>query len=173
MKAYHLFFMYCLICGLSSCQEDSQAPTNAIDVEAYIESLKTGQYQFTTLPDFTHEDIPALLEYINETNIISDFPRNPISSFYMKECELGVYALWTIESIRAQSIQSDRLVMNFPSQNPVLMKRNSNDLELITDRTAYENASQAYHDWWQANKDKRFSEFNSLDPLASTNYTWH
>ena len=172
MKASYWIAVFILTLGLSGCQEDDKDPTK-IDVETYIELLKSDQYELSTLPDLTPEDIPTLLAYRNETEIIKTFPRNPISSFYMEGCELGILVLWTIESIRAVSVQSDHLVMNFPSLNPILRTRNTDELELIPSNTTLEEASKAYFDWWHSNQGKDFSEFNELDPLASTEYTWH
>ncbi len=172
MKVPHFIALSLLTFGFLGCQEDDKTPSNP-DVETYIELLRSGQYQLTTLPDFTPDDIPALLVYRNETDEISVFPRNPISSYYMENCDLGMLVLWTIESIRAVSIQSDQVVMNFPSLNPILRARDKDELEFISESTTLEEAAAAYFDWWHLNGDKEFSEFSVLDPLANTIYTWH
>ncbi|MBV6643494.1 MAG: DUF4943 family protein [Cyclobacteriaceae bacterium] len=171
MKSYPIVLIF-LILGLSACQNDVD-PSADLDVESYIELLRTERYQMTTLPNFTAEDIPALLAYRNETDHIKVFPRNPISSFHMEDCQLGMLVLWTIESIRAVSIQSDEVVMNFPSLNPILRARDKDELEFISESTTLEEAAAAYFDWWHLNGDKEFSEFSVLDPLANTIYTWH
>ena len=172
MKASHFIALSLLTFGFLGCQEDDKTPSNP-DVETYIELLKSGQYQLSTLPDFTPEDIPALLAYRNETDNIKVFPRNPISSFYMEDCQLGMLVLWTIESIRAISIQSDEVVMNFPSLNPILRARDKDELEFISESTTLEEAAAAYQDWWQSNQGKNFTDFHELDPLDGTKYTWH
>jgi hypothetical protein len=28
-------------------------------------------------------------------------------------------------------------------------------------------------DWWENNKNKKFSDFYDVDPLAKTDYRWH
>lgn len=155
----------------SSC--DNDPITKSETVENYIQLLKSNQYQSDNLPLFTYQDIPFLLEYRNDTHIITDYPRNMISSYYQPECTLGMYVLWTVESIRAVSINSDLLIERFPSQNPILALRNSNELVLVSDNTSHSIAAKAYYDWWTNNKNKDFNTFNHIDPLENTDYKWH
>jgi len=84
-----------------------------------------------------------------------------------------MYVLWTIESIRAVAIQSDRLIMRFPSQNSILALRNSTEMKLVDDNLSLEIAAKAYCDWWENNKQKDFNDFKNVDPLAGTIYKWH
>jgi hypothetical protein len=144
-----------------------------MDVETYIELLKTNQYDSLNLPSFTYMDISALLQYRNETQIITNFPHNPISSLYGPECKLGMYILWTIESIRAVSINSEYLIMRFPSQNPILALRVSDELNLVSDNASHTIAADAYFDWWENNKNKDFDDFKNIDPLEDVDYRWH
>jgi len=81
--------------------------------------------------------------------------------------------LWTIESIRAVSINSGYLIMRFPSQNPILALRASAELKLVDDDTSHQIASRAYYDWWENNKHKNFNDFKNIDPLNGTIYKWH
>jgi lipopolysaccharide export system protein LptC len=138
----------------SSCEDNST--TKSDSVENYVKLLKSNQYQSDNLPLLTYEDIPFLLEYRNETQTITNYPRNPISSFHQPECTLGRYVLWTIESIRAVSINSNSLVMRFPSLNPILASRNSNELIFVPDNTSHSIAAKAYYDWWTNNKNSDF-----------------
>ncbi|MBN2349767.1 MAG: DUF4943 family protein [Bacteroidales bacterium] len=159
--------------GIISCEKEESYDLVNPGVEQYIELLKAGEYDAMNLPEFTYRDIPALLQYRNETRIITDFPHNPISSFYGPECKLGMYVLWTIESIRAVSIQSEYLIRRFPSQNPILAQRNSDELVLVSDIISHNIVAQAYFDWWENNKHKDFEEFDHIDPLEQTDYKWH
>lgn len=84
-----------------------------------------------------------------------------------------MYVLWTIESIRAVAINSERLIMRFPSQNAILALKDSAVLSLVNDSISHEIAAKSYFDWWENNKQKNFSEFKNSDPLAGTNYKWH
>lgn len=156
---------------LSSCAENSL--TERDSVEDYIQLLRSNQYHSDGLPLLTHQDIPLLLEYRNETQIITNYPRNPISSYHQPECVLGMYVLWTIESIRAVSIDSKFLIMGFPSQNPVLGLRDADALEFVSDNTSHSVAAEAYYDWWTNHKDQDFDTFKNVDPLGTTGYRWH
>lgn len=173
MKALKFLSILIFLFSLISCEKKDNDEIKDLDVETYIELLKSNQYDSLYLPTFTYRDIPALLQYRNENQIITNFPRNPISSFYEPECKLGMYVLWTIESIRAVSIESEYLIMRFPSQNPILALRNAVELNLVSDNLSHTIAAQAYYVWWENNKDRKFDDFKSLDPLENTDYKWH
>lgn len=93
--------------GCAQADSENIAPGN-LSVEKYVELLETGKYDTIGLPSFTYKDIPGLLKYRNNKQIIIDFPVNPFSSFAGYECKLGVYVLWTIESIRAVAINKEK-----------------------------------------------------------------
>ena len=171
MKPLKTFIVLITFIGLISCSDNKEI--SSLTVDRYIELLKANQYDSINLPAFTYQDIPALLAYRNETRVITNFPHNGISSMYAPECKLGMYVLWTIESIRAVAIQSDRLIMRFPSQNPILALRDSTEMKLVYDTLSHEVAAKAYNDWWENNKLKEFNDFKSIDPLGGTNYKWH
>ena len=173
MKTIKYLFLLIFLFSLISCEKKDNDEIKNLDVETYIELLKCNQYDSLYLPAFTYRDIPALLQYRNENQIITNFPRNPISSFYGPECKLGMYVLWTIESIRAVSIESEYLIMRFPSQNPILALRNAVELNLVSDNLSHTTAAQAYYVWWENNKDREFDDFKSVDPLENTDYKWH
>ena len=159
--------------GLISCDKNDSEENYNAGVENYIKLLKSGSYESYELPPFSSDDIPALLQYRNDELIIHDFPRNGISSLYGPDCTLGMYALWTIESIRAVAIDSNYLIGRFPSLNPILAFREADELELIDDDLAHAVAAQAYYNWWENNKRKDFDTFKNIDPLANTKYRWH
>lgn len=170
MKNPGFLLMLISITCLIGCSKDE---ISNITVDNYIDLLKSNQFESRTLPEFTYNDIPKLLEYRNDTQKISNFPCNPISSLWQTECTLGIYVLWTIESIRAVSINSKLLEFNFPSHNPILAIRNSIEMELVTDDESRNAAAKSYYDWWIDNEKKDFDSFNNIDPLANTNYKWH
>jgi hypothetical protein len=171
MKTLKTFILLISFVGLISCNDNKEISN--LTVDRYIELLKANQYDSLNLPAFTYNDIPALLKYRNETQVITNFPHNGISSFYKPDCKLGMYVLWTIESIRAVSIDSKYLIMRFPSQNPILALRDSTGFNLVYDDTSHEITAKAYNDWWENNKQKNFNEFKNIDPLAETKYKWH
>ena len=175
MKTLNFLIIMVSLTILNSCNknETEEYPNPNPNVEKYIELLKSNQYDSINLPAFTYQDIPALLKYRNEAQIITNFPHNPISSFWGSECKLGMYVLWTIESIRAVAINSKYLIMRFPSQNPILALRDSDELNLVYTDESHQIAAKAYYNWWENNKHKSFNEFKNIDPLKSTNYRWH
>ncbi len=171
MKTLKTFILLIAFVGLISCDDNKEISN--VTVDKYVELLKVNQYDSINLPAFTYNDIPTLLKYRNDTQVITNFPHNGISSLYAPNCTLGMYVLWTIKSIRAVSINSKYLIMRFPSQNPILALRDSVDLMLVNDDTSHKIAAKAYFDWWENNKQKNFGEFKDIDPLVETKYRWH
>ncbi len=171
MKTLKTFILLVAFAGLISCNDNKEISN--LTVDRYVELLKANQYDSINLPAFTFNDIPALLKYRNETQVITNFPHNGISSLYAPDCTLGMYVLWTIESIRAVAIDSKYLIMRFPSQNPILALRDSTELKLVTDETSHQTTAKYYYDWWENNKKKNFNEFKNIDPLIETKYKWH
>ncbi|WP_192349973.1 DUF4943 family protein [Algoriphagus sp. Y33] len=170
MKAIRLPISIFLLLIFLGCEDKSEPPK--MDVERYVNLLKAGDYDHWELPDFNSKDIPKLLSYRNETEIISDYPINALSSAWFPECSLGMYILWTVESIRARSIGSELLTRTFPSLNPFV--KNRVDLEYL-EQTAQlqQEVADSYFEWWESNKNKDFTEFDEIDPLADTEYRWH
>ena len=124
------------------------------------------------LPNFTSKDIPVLLTYRNDSKLIKDFPINMISSYWLAECTLGMYVLWTIESIRARAIDSEYLIGTFPSQNPIV--ENKDDFEWVEQSEDVRAiVAESYFSWWAINKDNNFDEFKYIDPLKDTELRWH
>ena len=173
MKTLKNFIILISLIGIISCEKNNNDEIYKLSVEKYIELLESNQYDSLNLPEFTYTHIPELLKYRNETKIITNFPHNGISSLYESDCKLGMYVLWTIESIRAVAINSEYLINRFPSQNPILALRNSDELNLIFDSESHEIAAKAYSDWWEDNKHRDFDEFKNIDPLIETDYRWH
>ncbi|HJZ39428.1 MAG TPA: DUF4943 family protein [Bacteroidales bacterium] len=173
MKTFRSFFILILFISIVSCEKDNPVEIYNMDVENYIELLKSNQYDSLNLPEFTFEDIPALLKYRNEKQIITNFPHNPISSLWGPECKLGMYVLWTIESIRAVAINSEYLIMRFPSQNPILALKDAEELTLVNDVKSHEIAAHAYIVWWYNFMHMSTEAFMYSDPLENTNYRWH
>jgi hypothetical protein len=173
MKTLNYIIILVFVVALLACDKNENEATENPDVETYIALLKSNQYDSLTLPAFTYKDIPELLQYRSENQLITSFPHNPVSSLWESECKLGIYVLWTIESIRAVSINSEYLLMRFPSQNPSLALRNAVGLKLVSDSISHKIAADAYYDWWESNRDKVFDDFKNIDPLENTDYRWN
>jgi len=174
MRTLRLFIMLVIfLIGITSCEKNAIEETDGANVEQFIGLLKSNSYDSLYLPAFSVNDIPALLEYRNDPQIISNFPHSMHSSLYYNECKLGMYVLWTIESVRAKATDSKYLFAGFPSQNPILSLRNTTDLRMVFDQNAHEAAAKAYYDWWQNNKSKGIRSLMNIDPLSDTPYQWH
>jgi len=179
MKNISLVFTLISFIGILSCEKNKSCGDyntnveNNSEVENYIALLKTNQYDSTNLPAFTYDDIPALLKYRNDTQTITNFPHNPISSLWGPECTLGMFVLWTIESIRSVAVHSEYLILRFPSQNPILALRTSEELDLVYDEEAQMIAAQAYYNWWYTHSCMNFNDYKNIDPLNKTAYRWH
>jgi len=166
MKVFLSSIALTVVLAFSGCEKIS----DNIEVEEYVDQLKNGQMESFELPAFTSSDIPALLRYRNETTIITEFPRNPISSLWQTECKLGMYVLWTIESIRAVETNSEYLIGRFPSQNPVLALRDAPELQIVFTDESHSEAAKAYLKWWNT---FTLGDKMKIDPLRDTKYRWH
>lgn len=163
---------FCLLFSLLGCQEDDMQASQS-EVDRYVARLQSGQYEAMELPAFTLEAIPALLTYRNSTEIISSFPRNPISSFHNAESALGMYILWTIESIRQSYVSNEGLPGRFPSLNPRLAKRDAIELNIADEEESQQIAAQAYYEWWENSSRLDTETLMQTDPLEDTDYYWH
>ena len=175
MKALRILLIFLLTINLWNCDKNETDEINNPDVENYIELLKSNKYESGELPEFTSDDIPALLAYINDNSVVNKFPHNPISSYAppSPDYRLGVLVLWTIESIRVVSCGEPH-ILRFPSQHPFVQTKYE-PYEWITnhDNEVYNIIRQAYSNWWEENKNKKFSNFCDIDPLENTEYSWH
>lgn len=172
MKNLRALIVCTFLMSFLGCDKKESDDLNNMEVARYVELLKDGKYESLELPEFTYKDIPALLVYRNENQMITDFPVNMISSYAMPECSLGMYILWTIESIRAIAIDSEYLIGRFPSQNPLAQKKEE-PYELEDGNEVHEIISKSYYDWWENNKNNEFNDFKQIDPLTNTEYRWH
>lgn len=167
MKSPLNLLLLIFVIGFIGCAKQVDNPA----VEEYINQLKSNTYTSAELPAFQPSDIPALLKYRNETTMITNFPVNGISSYMEPECRLGMYVLWTIESIRAVEIKSKNLIGRFPSQNPILALKTSKEMKLVNDDDSQIESAKAYYYWWRATY--IFTNKMETDPLQDTDYKWH
>lgn len=171
MKKLKYLLLTFLILSFLRCKEQPELSTS-LKVETYVNQLKTNSFDSSAIPAFTKEDIPALLAHRYDVQPIKNFPVNPISSYYLEECTLGNYILWTIESIRLRSLKGEELIQGFPSANPVLQSKNDTATPLPLDETAQLAAAEAYYDWWMENRTRELEDFHASNPLEGTVYSW-
>lgn len=173
MKTKTLIMILALIFVSTSCEKTT---LNNINVKTYIKLLKSGSYDLKgsnglpDLPPFEPKEIPELLTYATDKQIITGFPHNPISSFFEPDCRLGIYVLWTIESVRQVSTGVNRPLGRFPSLNPILGNKTSGSYYTVDNDTIHQVAFRAYQDWWNSNDD--FEQIKNINPLENTNYGW-
>lgn len=173
MKQYNTL-IYCLLIWISlGCSKENSDLTREQEVDNYIIQLRKGEFANAALPDFNSKHIPYLLKYINDLQIITNFPRNPVSSYYEKDCTIGLFALWTIESIRYSSLNSEILVIRFPTLNSVLVNRSTGEYMKPGHVASQQIAAEAYIKWWEQNKLNDFTAFHAIDPLYTTPFMWH
>jgi hypothetical protein len=172
MKILKPLIIGILLVSLLGCKKEESENLGEVSADRYVELLKAGKYDSFDLPEFTSNSIPALLAYRNDSQIITDFPTNMISSYAMPECTLGMYVLWTIESIRAVAIDSEYLIGRFPSQNPIVQKKDE-PFDIVDGNEVHEIIAKSYYDWWENNKNMEFNAFNEIDPLSNTAFRWH
>ncbi len=166
-----LKYLILLILGLSGCKQELKDKEPEKAVKQFVQQLKRATYKEYGLPEFEPRHIPELLKYSNDTTVITQFPRNGISSAWIPEVYLGTYVLWNIESVRARAASSQFLVPGgFPSLNPFLRSKTREDVHLILSKEAQKAASDAYAVWW--NRYLPFDQLKNIDPLASTDYEW-
>lgn len=169
MKRTGLAVLLLFLLVFAGCKEEFESPN--MSVERYIELLKAGKYDDSALPAFSSEDIPKLLSFRNESQIIANYPIYPLSSSLAGECTLGMYVLWTVESIRAKSVDNAYLMGGFPSQQPMVMKKENFEY-IEQNQEVQKEVADSYFNWWESNKNQDLSEFDDSDPLESTDYRW-
>ena len=150
-------------------------------IDTLIRLLRNNDYKPNSrlmLPQLEWADIQKLLSAGNDSAKISTFPVNPISSYYLKDCYLGIISLWFIESIRISELKNPKQPFEkFPSQNPILIEtakqsvnpeqwHNPNTTVMMT--TAY----KAYQKWWETSKKLTKKEACKINPLAGTGLSW-
>ena len=169
MKTLKLFFVLILPIAFFSCNKEGNGH---IKVDRYVKLLKANKYNNARLPEFTLEDIDELLKYRNEKDLITNFPRNNLSSAFQVEVELGIYILWTIEAIRLSSITG---LSGFPSLEPYLIPRNAEDYDAEKQQEARQVASNAYYKWWRLGgiTGASFDAWLNIDPMGDTKYKWY
>ncbi len=174
MKTSLQIFFCLLLFSMVACKEDEMHATQN-EVDLFMDGLQSGAYKDAMeLPAFTVESIPALLKYRNNTERISQFPVNPVSSMRSPDCTLGIYALWIIESIRESNVQSgdQPLIGRFPSLNPRLATQGPDGVVLEEIDISQATAASAYFSWWERSQNISIFDLMEINPLEETVYRW-
>lgn len=174
MKLLYLpILLLIMLISFIQCREEYTFEA-ANDAEAFMHHLKEGkEINYMEIPPFTAEVIPTLLQYSTDTQVIQNFPRNPISSAYFPDCTVGQIALWTIESIRLYSQAStDIPIGRFPSLNPSLRDIDQENFTPEERERIQLEAAKAYQEWWQQENHISIPDLMLINPLQETKYVW-
>ena len=156
---------------LSGCSED-KLDYHHPDAELFVKQLKAGTYNtknekgVVEVPHFTEKDIPTLLKYVGQLDLIPSFPSayNDNSG----KIRLGECVLWTIESIRLgfpTSLGCKMVYANAP---------NYEVLYFLTDEELLDVAVR-YTRWWEGRHYPRTAWSIDPcydDPLCGSGYRW-
>lgn len=161
-----------ILLNILSCEKEMTRPP---EIEVFIDQLKMGNYPGRQIPQFALSQIPQLLEYRNEREMIQSFPVNPLSSYYLEECRLGVYVLWTIEYIRKSEKGETDALLPWPSLSPVLIAEDPLDVagpEFTDQEFLHNRASEAYFSWWEGKRNISGKDFVNMNPLEGSGIRW-
>lgn len=165
MKAKLFLFAIAIMTLFAACEKDSRK------VDKYIREMKDGNYDDFSIPKFEPSDIPALLQYADDKTLVTNFPRNLISSLMIERCHVGTIALWTIESIRKCELNDcENKYDRFPSLNPIVHWRDPKMSSIPNSEAILPELKQIYTDWW--NSDTIFKNLMKTDPLEDSLYKW-
>lgn len=150
-----------------SCSKDELIKT---EVEIFVKQVKNNEYVVGSLPKFSPQAIPILLNAANDFSIITEFPINPISSYAPTRFTVGECLLWTIEHVRLYYGVYNEGV-GFPSLVPELS--DISDINSINlNETQLGDVYKLYNSWWHENKEKAFEDYRNIDPLGNSKYRW-
>lgn len=152
----------------------AQEINNPYTLDEFLEALQNDNYssEYKNMI-FTHEEIPELLENSGITNIIQNFPRNPLSSFYQTHVEAGAVCLWIIEGIRKNYGEFNLANFNdYPPLNPLLESDGSISTENLSEDEILREAVKYYERWWNDNSID-LSEKMKINPLKNSGIVFH
>jgi len=161
----HKLLICSLLCLVFVCCNKQDKLT---EVEAFIENLKEDNTESLRVPDFEVDDIAELLNFRNDQFVTSTFPANPVSSFYMEEVTVGMYVLWTIESVRMEKIEDPNFYL-FASSNPRVFTASTG--AIVDQKMILPDVANAYFDWWNANLSAE--EKLQINPIEDLDLQWN
>ena len=167
----NILLVLVVIARLSACVYDSTYYNNP-RVSSVVKELKAGTYNYKNdkglivIPDFTEDDIPALLNYVDDLTTIPSFPTIYISN--SGKIRLGECMLWIIDSIRLG------MPTSFGSNMVIANAQNYEAIYFLTDEEVL-NVATRYRSWWENRKYPRTAWTIDPcydDPLCGSGYRW-
>lgn len=159
-----------------------------------VENTKQAKYNFedsllyNSIWDFAlyfdWDDIAALLECAQSSQILETYPSNPISSYAQKNVIKGMIALWYIEAIRLKyeyialkGINSPKEtdLIRFIGLNPVCTKGKDTfpSEDTKSSLEIHLKVLNAYQQWWSKVKDMDNLKAAQINPLDGTGLYWY
>ncbi|GAB1444437.1 hypothetical protein MASR2M41_00400 [Flammeovirgaceae bacterium] len=148
-----------------SCNEKDFDVQN-LSPDEFVSLLKNGTYVDKVgneLPNFSMNHIEGLINYLNDTTIIKEFPHNPISSRITHPKILNECIMWTIDGIR--------LGKKYPSLEPSLLDTIKN-YSRLTNKELWMLGNN-YVDWHNEFKINPSEALRKKDLLGNTTYKWN
>lgn len=168
-----LLMLLSLACTWVSCSDDTLDMENP-DVDLFVKQLKAGSLAVNeetgtvVMPQFTTDDIEALLYYAEDLTEIPSFPLAPVSYLAGGKPRLAECVLWVIESIRTG--QNASLGYRMVHKDAV----NYEGIYFLSDDELLDAAAH-YRRWWtHAKHTGGLTVFDTVcdEPLAGTDYRW-
>lgn len=156
-----------------------RAPNKIAEFDSLMANLEANTYDVNegeSLPDLYWDDIPHLLKIAESDLTLTNFPRNPESSYAQHQAYMGIVAMWMIESIRRDDAERDRDdIQPFPSMNLMLAATNSLTTPEFRPNTFIElrTAAEAYRRWWELYPTVGIDALKKIDPLEGTGLKWN
>ncbi|MEQ9405140.1 MAG: DUF4943 family protein [Cyclobacteriaceae bacterium] len=162
-------------------KKDQKRQSKVDDIDRFLDELKSNSYVADYPPELSWDDIPKLLEIADSKVIIDRFPRNILSSLYLKDCHTGIVALWLIDSIRKNEGKKVRKAW-YISPMPLLQDEEDREMSRTRgDRTEYiptnsdeklANAYVAFKSWWENAQSMSNSKSKRVNPLQDSGLNW-
>lgn len=160
-------------------KKDQRKQSKTKNVEQFIEDLINNRYQADYPPALSWEDIPALMEIADNTKAIDRFPRNILSRVYVGKCQVGIVAMWLIDSIRKNEGRKPRKAW-YISPAPLLEdeedreKTSSRSGQFIPNNTDKKlaDAYNGFVSWWETAEQLGAGKAKRINPLDNTGLNW-
>ena len=165
----------------SFTKKDQKKQTKVDNVDIFIEQLVSNSYEADYPPDLEWNDIPKLLEVANSSVIIDRFPRNILSRLYLQDCQVGIVAMWLIDSIRknhgkrarkAWYISPMALLQDEDDREKTRKRGGGNEYVPLNSDKKLETAYKAFTGWWENAQNISISKSKRVNPLNGSGLNW-
>ncbi len=162
-------------------KRDQKLQAEVDDVDIFIQQLSNNQYRADYAPALTWSAIPKLMAIANSTKIIDRIPRNIMSRVYVEECQLGIIALWLIDSIRKSEGRKPRKawyispipVLEGPDDRKRSKERGQGNTYLAKNSdNKLQEAYESFSTWWEVAGSLSRNKAKRINPLDDSALNW-